>query len=495
MDDLDFQAFLENNAIFKIDGKKTEINNFSVIASLDANPNRLNSSWIRAQYIVLKGERSAKEITQLIKRWLELPIYHDQYLLINKAGDGRHIYDHEGIDLGLAKSKLEKSSCVYQIQFSFPLQRIYYGAPGTGKSNEIKILTGEGKNGIKFGNDFTFRTTFHPDSDYSSFVGAYKPTWDDKKDKIIYEFRPQTFLKAYIAAWTNPDQNVALVIEEINRGNCAQIFGDIFQLLDRDSHGLSKYPIEADIDMQKSLNKAFSGENQYKKTIPDTDKELVNNYYENHYTNAFQQIKEGKILTLPKNLSILATMNTSDQSLFPMDSAFKRRWEWMYQPIVEGVDSESKKKLEWKIQIDGYESIDWWEFLKRINRVISNLTSSEDKQLGYFFCLPDLKTEDHANNTLISTGLFVNKVIFYLWNDVFKDYAYDDNCCRSEDGSKTILFADFHKGNEVNLDVLKHFFETLRIDDEESLLTEKNSEKNTDDTLVNDTDTESVEDD
>ena len=133
MDDLDFQAFLENNAIFKIDGKKTEINNFSVIASLDANPNRLNSSWIRAQYIVLKGERSAKEITQLIKRWLELPIYHDQYLLINKAGDGRHIYDHEGIDLGLAKSKLEKSSCVYQIQFSFPLQRIYYGGAGNWK--------------------------------------------------------------------------------------------------------------------------------------------------------------------------------------------------------------------------------------------------------------------------------------------------------------------------------------------------------------------------
>lgn len=389
----------------------------------------------------------------------------------------------------------DNKNSIQQSCSKYPLQRIYYGAPGTGKSNEIKILTGEGKDGIKYGNDFTFRTTFHPDSDYSSFVGAYKPIWDDEKDKIIYEFRPQTFLKAYIAAWTNPDQNVALVIEEINRGNCAQIFGDIFQLLDRDSHGLSKYPIEADIDMQKSLKGAFSGENQYKKAIPKTDEELVNNYYEKHYTDAFKQISEGKILTLPKNLSILATMNTSDQSLFPMDSAFKRRWEWMYQPIDEGVDRETNNKLKWKIQIDGYESIDWWEFLKRINRVISNLTSSEDKQLGYFFCLPDLKTNDNANNTLISTGLFVNKVIFYLWNDVFKDYAYDDNCCRSDDGSKIILFADFHKGNKVNLDVLKHFFETLRIDDEESLLIEKKSENNTDDKLVKDTDPETVEDD
>ena len=125
-----------------------------------------------------------------------------------------------------------------------PLQRIYYGAPGTGKSNEIKLLTGNGT----FSKNYTLRTTFHPDSDYSSFVGAYKPIWNG--EKIIYVFRPQSFLRAYIEAWKHPEHNVALVIEEINRGNCAQIFGDIFQLLDRERTGLSKYPIEADIDMQ-----------------------------------------------------------------------------------------------------------------------------------------------------------------------------------------------------------------------------------------------------
>lgn len=132
-------------------------------------------------------------------------------------------------------------------------QIIYFGAPGTGKSNAIKELTGNGT----FAKNFTFRTTFHPDSDYSSFVGAYKPV--EEGGKIIYKFRPQTFLKAYIAAWTHSNENVALIVEEINRGNCAQIFGDIFQLLDREDNGLSKYPIEADIDMKSYLCSAFSG--------------------------------------------------------------------------------------------------------------------------------------------------------------------------------------------------------------------------------------------
>lgn len=351
------------------------------------------------------------------------------------------------------------------------IQRIYYGAPGTGKSNEIKRMTGDGT----FSKDFTFRTTFHPDSDYSSFVGAYKPIWNGTK--IIYDFRPQTFLKAYIAAWTNPHENVALVIEEINRGNCAQIFGDIFQLLDRESNGLSKYPIETDVDLENYLKNIFSGNVDGFNPIGEVDKDAINNYYSKHYDNAFDKIKEGKILTLPLNLSILCTMNTSDQSLFPMDSAFKRRWSWEYMPIKDA-------HKEWKIQLDkSHELIDWWEFLKRINVVVSDLTTSEDKQLGYFFCQPDEFVEDMSDSmklmadpNMITAKQFVDKVIFYLWNDVFKDYAFDAPCCKGKD-DKEVLFAKFYNedGKSVNIDTLTNFFESLKTDDEDSLVKTKKS--------------------
>lgn len=353
------------------------------------------------------------------------------------------------------------------------IQRIYYGAPGTGKSNEIKRMTGDGT----FSKNNTFRTTFHPDSDYSSFVGAYKPIWNG--EKIIYVFRPQTFLKAYIAAWTDPDNNIALVIEEINRGNCAQIFGDIFQLLDRESNGLSKYPIEADIDMQSYLSGKLG---EIDDIYAPSQIATINDYYEAHYDRAFEAIKKGKILVLPMNLSILATMNTSDQSLFPMDSAFKRRWEWQYMPIIEGIN-DNEESLDWKIKLDDtYYNIDWWSFLKRINNVISDLTTSEDKQLGYFFCQPnDFTSPDkaampNAKPDLITAKHFVDKVIFYLWNDVFKDYAFDAMCCKGKD-DKEILFAKFYNedGKNVNIDVLRHFFETLKDDKQESLVKAKSA--------------------
>lgn len=351
------------------------------------------------------------------------------------------------------------------INMSDFLQKIYYGAPGTGKSNEIKLLTGAGNDECKFSKNFTFRTTFHPDSDYSSFVGAYKPIWNG--DKIIYEFRPQSFLNAYVAAWTHPGENVALVIEEINRGNCAQIFGDIFQLLDRDKNGLSKYPIEADIDMEAYLSKQFANLDNI---LDGGLQAAINNYYKYHYDTAFNDIKYGKILSLPTNLSILCTMNTSDQSLFPMDSAFKRRWDWQYMPIKNA-------DLKWKIELSEiYVKIDWWKFLKRINKVVADLTTSEDKQLGYFFCQPDsfIDSENKSDDDkydLITAKHFVDKVIFYLWNDVFKDYAFDASCCKDGNG-KEVLFAQFYDkdGESVNTETLKHFFETLPSEDGSSLV-------------------------
>ena len=405
---------------------------------------------------------------------------------------------------------------------TLPLQQIFYGAPGTGKSHKIKddadVKVADEKN-------LVFRTTFHPDSDYSTFVGCYKPTtsksgirgkqpildYDSLVDKfkeylnipnvnitkactlfgfdyhdsiiriqengrkvmdlvndayksntsydsvvrggmacyeqnpiqrndskITYEFIPQAFTNAYVKAW-NKEENVYLIIEEINRGNCAQIFGDLFQLLDR-KNGVSEYPVEADTDLQNYLQKALA----------DTTR-----------TDIPEEVKSGKKLMLPSNLYIWATMNTSDQSLFPIDSAFKRRWEWKYIKIKEGKD-ENGNKLDWKVDVKMDEEgtlLPWWDFIKKINEIIASMTSSADKQLGYFFCC--------AKNGVIDEATFVSKVIFYLWNDVFKDYGFEDASLfryttKDEEGKdveKDLTFPDFYDedGEKVNTERLTDF--------------------------------------
>ena len=328
-------------------------------------------------------------------------------------------------------------------------QIIFYGAPGTGKSYKIKVqLEGVSKENI-------FRTTFHPDSDYSTFVGAYKPTMEkpidkiyakgeliskltemkeggvtyspqkfgakywrslkqlnlsDKKDilqacgmsdnytvefdkgmavgeeylacsnesRIIYSFVPQAFLNAYIQAYKKSEEKVYLIIEEINRGNCAQIFGDLFQLLDRDVNGKSEYGIKADADLKSFLEEKLGEDNP--------------------------GIKDGE-LCLPSNLYIYATMNTSDQSLFPIDSAFKRRWDWEYEPI-------KYKNTDWKIVIDG-TVYSWVSFQRIVNEKILRANSSEDKMLGDYFVNP--------SDGIITDKVLLNKILFYLWNDVCKD--------------------------------------------------------------------------
>lgn len=302
------------------------------------------------------------------------------------------------------------------------LQQIFYGAPGTGKSHTIEEETKE---------EDVIRITFHPDTDYSTFVGAYKPTTallpicDElgqpmkigtttlHKEQIVYEFVAQSFLQAYVNAWEKYDKGDKqyLVIEEINRGNCAQIFGDLFQLLDRNDYGFSDYPIKADADMKRQLQKAFAG-------LVIAQKDKINAMYEGK--DIVSQVLNGDIILLPNNLYIWATMNTSDQSLFPIDSAFKRRWDWTYMPI-------SNAEKDWIIEVDG-SKYDWWQFLERINEKIGSTTNSEDKKLGYFFC--------KAQDGVISAKTFVGKVIFYLWNDVFKDYEFGDAIFNDEDGSK-----------------------------------------------------------
>lgn len=321
---------------------------------------------------------------------------------------------------------------------NLPLQQIFYGAPGTGKSHEVNKLTAEAEK-----DDRVFRTTFHPDSDYSTFVGAYKPTMKEniitkngvetKEEQIVYRFVPQAFTKAYTAAW-NTNEDVFLIIEEINRGNCAQIFGDLFQLLDR-KNGLSQYPVDADTDLADYIAKEL-------KDSPRTDIPA--------------NVKEGKKLVLPSNLYIWATMNTSDQSLFPIDSAFKRRWDWKYMKIKDHRDEN------YKIEI-GEEVYDWYDFIGKINQIIASMTSSADKQLGYFFCKAD-------SNGKIKAETFVAKVIFYLWNDVFKDYGFEDTSLftftemvNGKEETRELTFPDFYDedGVKVNEARLKGFIKSV----------------------------------
>lgn len=342
------------------------------------------------------------------------------------------------------------------------LQQIYYGAPGTGKSKTIKDLT--------FG-ESVIRTTFHPDSDYASFVGTYKPITEEvdlrdcygkkvidddtkevvKEERIAYKFIPQAFLEAYVEAWKKlgSSKKQYLIIEEINRGNCAQIFGDLFQLLDRNEYGFSDYPIVADKDMQKYLEKEFAG-------WEITNKDEINQLYGE--ANMVNLIMKGKRLVLPSNLYIWATMNTSDQSLFPIDSAFKRRWDWKYVSISEGRDKATNAPLNWYINT-GDKQYKWWSFIKKVNNLIGSLTNSEDKKLGYFFC--------KAKDGEIDADLFVSKVIFYLWNDVFKDYGFDDKDFQDEEG-KILSFDRFYedKNGKTNVDIaiVELFLENLGVE-------------------------------
>jgi len=261
---------------------------------------------------------------------------------------------------------------------------IYFGAPGTGKSYKVKEI-------LKGKEDRTKRITFHPEYDYASFIGGFKPISEKDPisglDEIKYKFVPQIFTNIYIDAWKNEFQDYFLVIEEINRGNCAEIFGDTFQLLDEG------YEITPSNELASHL-----------------EKELTEKGH-NGFANGKMQ--------LPSNLSLLATMNTSDQSLFPMDSAFKRRWDWEYIPICYTPIDDFKKKnvsFDFKIDIADGNEYSWIKFIEKINlnHIKNNQSLGMDKCIGNYFIKPD-------TDKTISLNPFINKVIFYLWNDVFKD--------------------------------------------------------------------------
>lgn len=322
-------------------------------------------------------------------------------LLSDVSDNNLEIINDNNIFKLIEKKAVRKKSPLKETE-----QKIYYGAPGTGKSHKVEQTL------RNIDSHFYERITFHPEFDNASFIGSYRPK--SNKDSITYEFIPQSFTNIYIKAWHDEENQYYLAIEEINRGNCAEIFGDIFQLLDRNSN----YTVSPSEEMKNHIIEKLGSEHE--------------------------GIKKG--LKLPPNLSLYATMNTSDQSLFPMDSAFKRRWDWEYIPICYDNIPENES-YGYNVIIDDTHSFKWIDFIKNVNTVIKNNPNlGMDKCIGNYFIKSDSKE--------ISLKEFINKAIFYLWNDVFKDEDSSDSIFE-----KRTSYEDFFpietKGKDEILKVLK----------------------------------------
>jgi 5-methylcytosine-specific restriction endonuclease McrBC GTP-binding regulatory subunit McrB len=332
-------------------------------------------------------------------------------------------------------------NCKSLIKPEFKENKIFFGAPGTGKSTRItQILEKE-----KVCEKFVTRVTFHPEYDYASFVGGYKP-FTDVEGEIKYAFVPQTFINVFIDACNNPDSQYYLIIEEINRGNCAEIFGDLFQLLDRNP----KYPITTSKELREYLSGVDSNSEKRIKVATE--------YWD----------RENGKMRLPNNITLWATMNTSDQSLMPMDSAFKRRWEWQYIPIIyTRKDPETNKdntSFKYKVQFGNpTKTFSWIEFIKEINNIISKIDSlGMDKCLGNYFVQVEKNKQDEY---LISEDTFINKVLFYLWNDVFKDENDEDGLSIF----KGMTFMDFFPKETARVNIKKILDElSIKIDGNEN---------------------------
>ena len=290
-----------------------------------------------------------------------------------------------------------------------PHQRIFFGAPGTGKSYELNKEAKE-----YFGNNYE-RVTFHPNYMYGNFVGAFKPfpkvlknnDGTIKKDEdgniqesITYEYIPGVLMRQLVRALKCPTQDYLLLIEEINRANVAAVFGDVFQLLDRDGSGESEYFIATSKELQEFLKKEFDDCN-LEKNIKEKLGEDFGRLY------------------LPNNLYIWATMNSADQGVMPMDTAFRRRWEFRYLGIDDVAESNKEDFERYKFKINSSEVVNWDLFRRELNKKLSSLNIPEDKLIGPYFVSKSI-LEDSDLDRLTET--IKNKVLMYLYEDAAKAY-------------------------------------------------------------------------
>ena len=264
------------------------------------------------------------------------------------------------------------------------IQKIFFGAPGTGKSYTLN----KAKDKLLESGGSYERVTFHPDYSYNNFVGTYKPVPEkdeNNKNIITYKYVPGPFMRIYVEALKNPQKPCLLIIEEINRANIAAVFGDIFQLLDRSKDDVSEYPIQASEDIKKYLFTELGG--------------FPKDYFE---------------IKIPSNMFIWATMNSADQGVFFMDTAFKRRWDFQYLGINENLDEIKNKDVEL-----GKEKINWNALREAINEELLEYGINEDKLIGPYFISKDI-LEDSKVDTKRFEKIFKNKVLMYLFDDVAK---------------------------------------------------------------------------
>ena len=289
--------------------------------------------------------------------------------------------DYETIITLLSNIKLKY--CLENFDSSFERNRIIFGAPGTGKSYKLN----EDVN--NFAKNTFERVTFHPDYTYANFVGTYKPVPDKNNPKdITYKYVPGPFMRTLVKALKSindsdiagecKDKPYVLVIEEINRANVAAVFGEVFQLLDRTSNGESKYEINASEDIKNYLVEELGGQ-------PED----------------FDTIK------IPNNMFIWATMNSADQGVFPVDTAFKRRWSFEYI----GINENDNKISSYEITIAN-KTFKWNDLRKSINNFLAKNRVNEDKLLGPFFIEEKILND---NKKFLET--FKDKVIMYLFED------------------------------------------------------------------------------
>jgi len=301
----------------------------------------------------------------------------------------------EEVDLSKLKESAEKNVEIIKednsnrINIAIPHQIIYFGAPGTGKSY---LLNKEAKNLV----DKYERVTFHPNYMYGNFIGTFKPFPKkiDGKEEITYKYVPGVLLRLLIEALKNPEGKYMLVIEEINRANTAAVFGDFFQLLDRNEDGESQYPISTSEELREYLREELKNNISIKTKLGEN----------------FEKIY------LPNNLYIWATMNSSDQGSMPLDTAFKRRWNFEYIGIDEGEEG-IKGNYSFKVANKKYL---WNDFRKKLNEeLLKNCNVPEDKLLGPYFI--DKATLDSSTEEEL-TKIIKNKVLMYLYEDIGKMY-------------------------------------------------------------------------
>ncbi|MBC6481371.1 MAG: restriction endonuclease [Hormoscilla sp. GM7CHS1pb] len=364
-----------------------------------------------------------------------------------------------------------------------PIQKILFGSPGTGKSYQIRQIAIE-QLGIEVDPDSqllknTVKTVFHPEYTYADFMGKLLPL--TQGNSIIYKFYPGHFLQilgmAYKGLIDGNNQHYLLVIDELNRGNAAAIFGTVFQLLDREIDRWSTYEVNiSEMEFVGLLNSmAYKPAVQIDGNIQidgnrldrfldtlkadldrDQSKSVVGLEDKLKTLNLLKQSK----ISIPNNLSILATINTSDESIYYLDSAFKRRWDWEYvdSPRIETLVPENIQDV--KLILENNEELEWYKCVIGLNEWIKSehqtIRRIEDKQIGWWFIRPE--------NKKISLQKVKDKLMFYLWDSVFaRDKRPLEQILSKATKNNVNLttYTDFVENTEIFISYLKDYYTTV----------------------------------